>query len=102
MLPIFILLYEGFFFQDLKMPQSGRSLIWLAAGGIVFGALCFYLLGSDPLQRILAFYSTQEFTLPQRMMTEFRVVVYYVSLVFSPQPSRLILDHDYPLSYSFS
>jgi len=39
--------------------------------------------------------------LPQRVMTEFRVVIYYLSLLFYPQPSRLILDHDYPLSDAF-
>lgn len=101
-LPVFILLYEWFFFQSLRMPRSGRSLIWLVVTGIAFGSLVLYFLGEDPLHRILASYDQREFTLPQRVMTEFRVVAYYVSLLFSPQPSRLILDHDYPLSYSFT
>ncbi len=100
-LPVIILLYEWFFFQDLKFPRAGRTWIWVAAGGMVFAAVAVYFLGADPLQRILNSYTRREFTLPQRVITEFRVVVYYVSLLVYPHPDRLILDHDYPLSHGF-
>ena len=101
-LPVFILLYEWVFFQDLKIFRSKRTWFWIAAGGIVFAAVAIHFLGADPLHRILSSYTRREFTLPQRLMTEFRVVAYYLSLLFYPHPERLILDHDYPLSYGFS
>ncbi len=100
-LPIFILFYEWFFFQDLKTFRSCRTLLWVLIGGIVFAVVTIHFLGVDPFQRIINSYSRREFTLPQRVMTEFRVVVYYLSLLFYPQPSRLILDHNYPLSTAF-
>ncbi len=100
-LPVFILFYEWFFFQDLKTIRSYRTLLWVIIGGIVFAAVVIHFMGLDPFQRILNSYTRREFTLPQRVMTEFRVVVYYLSLLFYPQPSRLILDHDYPLSFAF-
>jgi tetratricopeptide (TPR) repeat protein len=101
-LPVFILFYEWFFFQDLKIFRSYRTLIWIVIGGVVFTAVAIHFVGVDPLQRIVNSYTRREFTLPQRVMTEFRVVTYYLSLLFYPPPSRLILDHDYPLSYAFS
>ena len=99
-LPVFILLYEWFFFQDLKDFRSYRALPWIIIGLVVFTGIAIYFLGDDPLQRILNSYSRREFTLPQRVLTEFRVVAYYLSLIVFPFPGRLILDHDYPLSYS--
>jgi tetratricopeptide (TPR) repeat protein len=101
-LPVFILFYEWFFFQDLKIFRSYRTLIWIVIGGVVFTAVAIHFVGVDPLQRIVNSYTRREFTLPQRVMTEFRVVTYYLSLLFYPQSSRLILDHDYPLSHAFS
>ncbi len=100
-LPVFILFYEWFFFQDLKTFRSYRTLFWIVIGGAVFTAVVIHFMGVDPLQRILNSYTRRDFTLPQRVMTEFRVVIYYLSLLFYPQPSRLILDHDYPLSDAF-
>ena len=100
-LPVFILLYEWFFFADLKDFRSYRALPWIIIGLVVFTGIAIYFLGDDPFQRILNSYSRREFTLPQRVLTEFRVVVYYLSLIALPFPGRLILDHDYPLSYSF-
>ncbi|MBC2717248.1 MAG: tetratricopeptide repeat protein [Desulfobacteraceae bacterium] len=101
-LPVFILFYEWFFFQDLKTFRSYRTLLWIIIGLIVFVVVAIHFLGVDPLHRILSAYTRREFTLPQRVMTEFRVVVYYLSLLFCPQSSRLILDHNYPLSYAVS
>jgi tetratricopeptide (TPR) repeat protein len=101
-LPVFILFYEWFFFQNLKTFRSYRTLLWVIIGGVVFAAVVIHFMGVDPLQRILNSYFRREFTMPQRVMTEFRVVTYYLSLLFYPQPSRLILDHDYPLSHAFS
>lgn len=46
-------------------------------------------------------YNTRDFTLCQRVFTEFRVVVCYISLIIFPHPMRLNLLHDIPLSNSF-
>ena len=36
----------------------------------------------------------------QRLLTQPRVVMHYISLLFYPTPGRLNLDYDFPLSYS--
>jgi tetratricopeptide (TPR) repeat protein len=38
----------------------------------------------------------------ERTLTEFRIVVYYISLFLWAPPGRLNLDYDYPLSVSFA
>jgi len=100
MLPVFILLYEWFFFQDLRNLATIRILPWLVVGCIVFIVIAVMYIGINPIQFIQSSYTAREFTLSQRVMTEFRVVAYYLSLMAFPFPSRLHLDHDYPLSYS--
>jgi tetratricopeptide (TPR) repeat protein len=36
-----------------------------------------------------------------RALTEFRVMIYYISLLLFPHPSRLNLDYDFPISQSW-
>ena len=99
-LPLIILVYEWFFFQDLKLFHSKKSLLLMAAVAVIFAVIAISYLGDAPIKRILAGYAHRDFTPSQRVMTEWRVILYYVSLLFWPAPSRLNLDHDYPLSFS--
>ncbi len=99
-LPFFILLYEWYFFQDLDTVWLKRSIPYLA-GIIVIGVvLGLIFLGSSPWSVIEAGYRTREFTLTQRVLTEFRIVMMYLGLIFLPFPGRLSLDYDFPLSSS--
>jgi protein O-mannosyl-transferase len=100
-LPFFIFLYEWYFFQKLNRKWLKRNSIYflLPLIMIVFAAL-FYL-GGHPIKSILSAYSARDFTLWQRVLTEFRVVVYYISLIIFPHSTRLNLVHDFPVSHSF-
>src|SRR6056297_2061673 len=97
-LPIIIVLYEWFFFRDLSISFTKRQIVWIAGTILIFAVIALLYLGGNPFDGILDLYSRQEFTLPERLMTEWRVVIYYLSLLFYPHPSRLTLDYDYPLS----
>jgi tetratricopeptide (TPR) repeat protein len=101
-LPIVIFFYEWYFFQDLSPKWFKSSLKYIIAAAIIFAAVAFLYLGTDPLEKInkLRDFSHGEFTLAERAWTQTRVVVYYLSLIFFPHPSRLNLDYDFPLSYS--
>ncbi len=100
-LPFFILLYELYFLQELEFPRLKSHLLGILAiltGIAIF--LCVYVyLGSNPLEVIRNSYTLRDFTLSQRVLTELRVVIFYISLLVFPHPSRLNLDHDFPLSY---
>ncbi len=102
MLPIFIFLYEWYFFQDLDKSWFKRQIKYMVAITLLFGLVAGLYLGFDPVGKIntLRDYVLQEFTIGQRLLTQTRVVIFYLSLIFFPNPSRLNLDHDFPLSYS--
>ncbi len=99
-LPVFILLYEWIFFQRLRPIRLKQIRIMGILAVIIFTAAGLYYLGGDPIERILSGYTHRDFTLSQRLLTEFRVVIYYIGLFFFPNAGRLIMDHDYPLSQS--
>ncbi|MCP4625161.1 MAG: tetratricopeptide repeat protein [bacterium] len=99
-LPGFILLYEWYFFQELSRQWVKRRVLILAGLGMFTMVIALVYFGSEPFARILNDYTNRDFTLGQRVMTQFRVVMFYVSLLVWPHPSRLSLDHDFGLSYS--
>jgi tetratricopeptide (TPR) repeat protein len=99
-LPFFILLYEWYFFQDLGKAWLKRHLPSIIGSLILFALLGFLYLGSDPLQSVLSGYKHRDYTLIERVLTQCRVVVHYMSLLVYPHPSRLNLDYDFRLSHS--
>jgi len=99
MLPVFILLYDWYFFQNLQFsPRKHHYLILVLLVLFLLAAVFFYL-GPNPF-KIAAGYAGRDFTLQERLLTQLRVVVFYASLVLLPLPSRLTLEHDFALSHS--
>jgi Flp pilus assembly protein TadD len=99
-LPIFIVLYEWYFFQDLDwswVKQHYRRVLALTGLTLLVG---LFILGSNPLQFILGVYEKRHFTPLERLLTESRVVISYISLLVFPHPSRLCLENDFRISHS--
>ncbi|MGD8963742.1 MAG: tetratricopeptide repeat protein [Desulfobacterales bacterium] len=96
-LPIVMLAYEAYFFRRTGSRIFNASLI-----GCLFmtAGIGLILLGSDPIDQILSGYGQREFTPAQRLLTQPRVVMFYLSLLIWPSPVRLNLDHDFVLSRS--
>ncbi|UCD77558.1 MAG: tetratricopeptide repeat protein [Desulfobacterales bacterium] len=101
-LPFFIFLYEWYFFQDLSGDWLKHNFKYFLIILGVFTIVAFIYLGPSPSDRLssISDYANKQFTLSERLMTQFRVVVYYLTLIIFPNPSRLNLDYDFPLSYS--
>ena len=57
-------------------------------------------MGPDFITRITEGYEKRAWTMPERLLTEMRVVVFYLGLLIYPHPSRLNLDHDFSVSTS--
>ncbi|MBW1989477.1 MAG: tetratricopeptide repeat protein, partial [Deltaproteobacteria bacterium] len=98
-LPLFVALYEWFFFQDLSLAwvrDNARKLALAGAAGAVLAVV--YLAGAG-WANMVQDYEQHGFTMVQRVMTEWRVVVLYLSLFVFPHPSRLSVAHDIPLSH---
>ena len=99
-LPLFIFLYEWYFFQDLSRAWLKRGIIFGAAMLLVIIGVSYLYLDGQPFAKLTAGYQARDFTMGQRILTEFRVVILYLSLLFYPHPGRLNLDYDFPISYS--
>ena len=100
-LPFFIFLYEWYFFQEVNLEWLKRNSIYLFCFLFIVALLIFFYMDGHPIERILSTYSHRDFTLLQRVLTEFRVVIYYISLIIFPHPKRLNLLFDFPISHSF-
>jgi len=101
-LPLFIILYEWYFFQELRLTWVRRHFLVLTVILLFLIIISLIYLDYDPVVRILSAYKHRDFTLNQRVLTQFRVVIFYIGLMLWPRPSRLNLDHDFGLSYSLT
>ena len=99
-LPFVIFLYEWYFVQHLSATWIRRNIWYVLVPIAVFCIVALVYLAPDPLERIAEHYLYRDFTMWERVLSEFRVVVYYVSLFFYPHPSRLRVDYDFALSHS--
>ena len=99
-LPFIILIYEWYFFQDLRWAgfrQNKKYVFALIAALVLIGLV---YLGKRPFATILGSYAYRDFTMSERVLTQFRVVVFYISLLLFPHPSRLNLLHFFSISRS--
>ena len=100
-LPFFILSYELFFFQDIGNLRIRKFIPWIAGFLILIIGVLLVLIETNLHEKIFALYKTQDFNMAQRLLTEPRVILYYISLFFFPSPSRLMLEYNYPISHNF-
>lgn len=100
-LPFALLLIEGLFFQDLSVPGKKRAIIWasltLFVGVTLIGFFIF--VGESPLS-FLGRFQNRSFTPLERLITQPRVLVLYLSQILLPLPSRLSVVHDIDVSGS--
>ncbi len=98
-LPLFVALYEFYFFQNFDLSSKGKKILFaLIAVLFVLGIFGFIIWGERYIQVIIDGYVYRTFTMSERVLTQFRIVLYYVTLLLYPHPSRLNLDYDFPIS----
>jgi len=103
-LPMMIALYDVLFFSGENREKIKKAvpiyLVLLFATGCI---ALLYLWGATGMfgalqQGILKQYGVDHLPWDLRLMTESRVLIYYLSLLVFPHPSRLNLDYDFPIS----
>ena len=99
-LPIVLCLYEWYFFQNLSPIRLNRRVKWLVTAAAAGAIITVAFFADTVLNIIVKSYSEQTFSPLQRILTEPRVIVYYLSLLFFPHPARLTIDYDFPLAAS--
>ncbi|MBI3605003.1 MAG: tetratricopeptide repeat protein [Nitrospirae bacterium] len=104
-LPLIIFLYDLFFITrfNLKISRAQLMLILGLSGILLLGigwAVSLYG-SSDGLSGMLtAQYGTEEMDSLLRVMTEWRVIILYLTLLAFPYPGRMNLDYDFAWSKS--
>ncbi len=98
MLPVSIFLYDLFLIQGLTNENFKKNLKI-----VVLPFLILLLIGNFyvDLPSIFDGYKLRPFTLFERLLTEPRVIIFYVSLLLYPISSRLTFLHDIEISSSF-
>ena len=102
LLPLSILLYEVFLVQADMGSWIKRNKIYVLMALAVFLTLSllyvYYRRGS--FLSFLNDYEERPFTLMQRLLTQPRVILFYLSLIFYPLPGRLSIAHSFEVSTS--
>lgn len=103
MLPVMLLVTEVWFFSP-GLPRSVwkrlRAATRVVKGVLFLGGVTVLLFGVALVPDLTAGYANRHFTMAERLLTEARVVVWYLSLLLWPVPSRLSLEHDVLVSSS--
>lgn len=105
-LPAALLMTEILFFRLAEKPVQGRSGLKVAALGV--GASCglallLYLWGGERIIEVIVHgYRSRPFTLSERVLTESRIVVFYLSQLVFPDPRRFSIMRQFSLSKSFA
>lgn len=99
LLPISIWLYDLLLIQGVTRENLIKNLKIFAPLALIFAAFGFWYIDIGHILSGDA-YSNRPFTLVERLLTEPRVVIFYISLLLYPISSRLTLIHDIPLSTS--
>ncbi len=103
-LPVALALTDMWFFDSAWLKKAwavSRKTGWkvrAAAAAVLLSSSYYAFTGVLP--KVLSGYAHRDFNLVERLLTEGRVVVWYMSLLVWPAPARLSMDHDFQISTS--
>ncbi len=107
-LPLVVALTEWYFFLNVSVRQSLKILVSAVVSGVLcaglVGAVVVAMMGTNVTEKISRGYVRQgfEFTAGERVLSETRVLVFYLSQLIYPNPGRMNLDHDFRPSRSIA
>ncbi|MGQ0656499.1 MAG: hypothetical protein ACT4NU_00115 [Chromatiales bacterium] len=95
LLPVYLLVVEVFLFRFQAQRRVDRLAIGVLHGIFALGALIVgtYVLVRHP-DVALAGYPGRPFTMVERLLTESRVLVWYLGMILVPDISQMTLYHD--------
>lgn len=107
MLPFSILLVEFAFFNNIKkslydkIKNQRKERLYLFAAGIFLSILIVSWFSYVSIFNTIAdSYSKRPFTMSERILTEPRVIFFYLSLIIYPTPDRFSINHIFSFSES--
>ena len=101
MLPISLCLIEFIFFRDIKGLIRNKNISYVSAvivGSIVLLSIVYIV--ADGFGMFSKGYALRSFTMQERLLTQPRIIVLYLSQLVYPLPGRLSITHDITISTS--
>lgn len=99
-LPLSLPVLEAFFFHANLSKTITKKLFSGILIALLVSVLATIALQPDILEAIQRYYGLRPFTMMERVLTEQRILLFYLTQLFFPHPSRLSIAHDFPLSSS--
>ncbi|RLC19023.1 MAG: hypothetical protein DRI24_01335 [Deltaproteobacteria bacterium] len=101
MMPISLLLIEIIFYTDLATLKRMRKYLPMLMGAVfVLISLGIVLYKTNVLDFLFSGFASRPFTLWERLLSEPRILLFYISQIFYPLPARLSITHDIIVSTS--
>jgi tetratricopeptide (TPR) repeat protein len=100
MLPVSIYLYDLLLIQGIRKVNFTKNLKYFVLPAFI--AVSVVLIFFVDISSILGLrdYLIRPFSMWERVLTETRVIIFYISLLLYPTYSRLMLNHDFIISRS--
>ena len=99
--PFSLIIIDLLFFQDVDVYKQVRArlpVLITLSGLVILSGIVLFKAGA--LDFLFSGYESRPFTLMERMLTPPRILLYYISQIFYPLPSRLSITHDIIVSTS--
>jgi len=101
LLPLSLLLIEFIFFRDLAQRQTQvRALAAILTGAVLIVAAGYFFFLKDNVNPLFMGYELRPFTMTERLLTQARVLLFYLSQIFYPTADRFSVTHDFTISTS--
>jgi protein O-mannosyl-transferase len=102
MLPMSLFLYEAIVIQEDTKLFFRRNLKWfiLACSIIAIIGLIYFYFKQGTIFSFVKGYENRPFSLAERLLTQPRVFIFYISLLLYPMPNRLSIAHSFEVSTS--
>jgi protein O-mannosyl-transferase len=98
--PFSLILIEFFFFNGLeKIKANPLKAIFILLFLLIIPVVFFF--HTTNLEKIISGYNHRPFTLTQRLLTEPRIIFFYISQLLYPVPDRFSISHSFLTSSSF-
>ena len=101
MLPVSLLLIEIIFFEKTLSVKCIKNHIPVLVGaGFLLAFLGIFIVHKGYFNFLFDSYESRSFSLAERLFSEPRIVLFYISQIFYPLPERLSIVHDIIISKS--
>ncbi len=100
--PVLIVLVEfGVVRHGQKLSRNSRDWFWLGVPACVVSiAVLHLIIGLDFLPNLEEGFQKYDYSMAQRILTQPRVIVFHLTQIIWPTPSRFAIVHEFPFSVS--